>query len=348
MAADTKSQQISKKVLQKIENDGLDPTPEVYAVLYQYFERSDYSSVKSYEALTKSKESLTNEDYQVLHEQNQEGNKQASLLQKAESAAADTFQDLEGLIGSIGKATGEYSSTISQSNQDLSNIKDVSDLKKIVANIAQENKKMISKNKELEKELGDTSTRLEKMRAEVKAAKEEANTDALTTLTNRKGFDKILKQKTKDVVDDTQTLSLLMIDIDHFKKFNDTYGHLIGDQVLRLVSKTLVDSIKGKDTAARYGGEEFAVILPETNINAAIMVGNLLRKAVADKALIDKRTGGELARITISVGASQYIREEPIVDLIERADKALYHAKEKGRDRVVGSPKSGDFQYTAN
>jgi diguanylate cyclase len=110
---------------------------------------------------------------------------------------------------------------------------------------------------------------------------------------------------------------------------------------LRLVAKTLTDGVKGRDVAARYGGEEFAIILPETNLQAGIKVGDYLRKAVASKDVVNRNSGEKLGRITLSGGVAQYIAGEDIEDLIGRADAALYTAKHNGRNQVTAAPAPG-------
>jgi diguanylate cyclase len=126
-----------------------------------------------------------------------------------------------------------------------------------------------------------------------------------------------------------------MIDIDHFKSFNDTYGHLTGDQVLRLVGMSLRHSIKGQDITARYGGEEFVVVLPETALRQAISVAENIRRSVMAKELKKKSTGEILGRVTISAGVATLRDTDDVHLLIERADTCLYAAKRSGRNRVV-------------
>lgn len=143
------------------------------------------------------------------------------------------------------------------------------------------------------------------------------------------------------IVESRQTnaaFTLLMVDIDHFKSFNDNFGHQVGDQVLRLVGRTLVEGIKGRDFAARYGGEEFAIILPESNVTAGMAVGNSLRKSIATKDVINRSTGEKMGRITMSVGVAEYVVGESPEDMIERADGALYTAKHNGRNQVAAAP----------
>jgi diguanylate cyclase len=142
----------------------------------------------------------------------------------------------------------------------------------------------------------------------------------------------------------SQPLSLLMFDIDHFKSFNDSYGHLTGDQVLRLVGLSLKHVIKGQEVTARYGGEEFAVVLPNTALRQALTVADHIRRTVMAKELKKKSTGEILGRVTISVGVSMLKPGDDTDALIGRADACLYAAKRNGRNRVICE---SDPEYSA-
>jgi diguanylate cyclase len=130
-------------------------------------------------------------------------------------------------------------------------------------------------------------------------------------------------------------LTLLITDIDHFKRFNDSYGHLTGDQVLRLVALSVKQNVKGADLAARFGGEEFAVILPNTPMRSALTVAEHIRRAVMSKELVKRSTGENLGRVTISIGVASYRPGDTYASLIDRADTCLYAAKRGGRNKVV-------------
>ena len=130
-------------------------------------------------------------------------------------------------------------------------------------------------------------------------------------------------------------MSLLIIDIDYFKKFNDTFGHQIGDQVLKLLAQTLTSSIKGQDLAARFGGEEFCVILPGTGVDNAVKLAEIIRNKVGKKQVKNRKTGESMGQITVSVGVAEFSYGEPLSQLILRADEAMYTAKRTGRNRVV-------------
>jgi diguanylate cyclase len=226
----------------------------------------------------------------------------------------------------------------------MQNVKDPDELKNILNTMVNDTKAMIEQNAKLEEQLDKSSHVMEEMQRDLENVRREALTDGLTALANRKAFDAAIKRVADEMAKAGTTFSLLMIDIDHFKTFNDNYGHQVGDQVLRLVARTLIDGVKGRDIAARYGGEEFAVILPETGLQHAVLVGNALRKAVATKDVINRADGQKLAKITMSVGVAEYLKEETLEELVERADAALYTAKHNGRNQVAAAPTPGKKQ----
>jgi diguanylate cyclase (GGDEF)-like protein len=132
----------------------------------------------------------------------------------------------------------------------------------------------------------------------------ESLTDPLTTLANRKFFDAELDRTVAQAKTGYEPLALLMCDVDHFKAFNDRFGHLTGDQVLRLVAVSVKQIVRGEDIAARYGGEEFAIALPKTALRSAISVADQIRRAVMSKELMKRSSGERLGRVTISIGVA--------------------------------------------
>jgi diguanylate cyclase (GGDEF)-like protein/PAS domain S-box-containing protein len=168
------------------------------------------------------------------------------------------------------------------------------------------------------------------------ALQELANHDGLTGIANRRAFDETLKLEWRRTMRDNQPLSLLMVDVDHFKHYNDNYGHLAGDECLKKVASAMSDEMhRASDVVARYGGEEFAVILPNSALEGATVVAEKLRKAVEKQRI--PFVNSELGHITVSIGIAA-VTPSPAGDswqLISTADAALYRAKAAGRNRAV-------------
>jgi diguanylate cyclase len=157
----------------------------------------------------------------------------------------------------------------------------------------------------------------------------------LTGIPNRRAFDIELKSSIEATRESAEPLSLVMFDVDHFKQFNDTWGHQTGDQVLRLVANCIADNARHSDTTTRFGGEEFAVIMPSTTLGDAIHWANQVCGIVRSKRLVKKSTGGKLGVVTISAGVVKHRPGETDFQFVRRADTCLYAAKHAGRDRVV-------------
>ncbi|MFP4268998.1 MAG: GGDEF domain-containing protein [Alphaproteobacteria bacterium] len=171
-----------------------------------------------------------------------------------------------------------------------------------------------------------------KLKQELDAVRHEAETDALTKVGNRKRFDRRLRELATLACETGAPLSVILLDIDHFKDFNDTYGHQLGDRVLTLVTKRIVETTALDHEVFRYGGEEFVLLAANTTLGDAIELGENVRKAVSGLRIARKSDNAPLRRITLSVGISEYEPAEPLARVLERADAALYAAKNSGRN----------------
>ena len=176
---------------------------------------------------------------------------------------------------------------------------------------------------------------MQQSRANQEELEKLAYIDSLTGLYNKRAVLRELGEQTKRAKRYRQELSLSMLDIDHFKKVNDRYGHIVGDDVLERVATLMRQNIREADIAARYGGEEFIIILPNTDLNPALSVAERIRKSIEEAEMKDSQ--GKVFGITISEGVSSYKPGENEHSLISRADTALYRAKKKGRNRVETS-----------
>ena len=208
------------------------------------------------------------------------------------------------------------------------------DLADLVHDLIAEVGRMAAGNAQVSAQLALSGSRVAALEKALEEARREATTDALTGLANRRHFDTILHAAAGAAMNSGEPLSLLIVDIDHFKLFNDSWGHQTGDAVLRLVAATLHRTVRGGDCPARFGGEEFAVILPATVPEAAMAVGENIRHAFEKAEIVVRAEQRRIGGITVSVGGATYVPGETLAGLIARADAALYQAKQGGRNRV--------------
>ncbi len=227
-----------------------------------------------------------------------------------------------------------YGNTLSGVAVQLGQDRTLDGLVQAVNTLTAETARASERNRTLEQQLSVSSARITKLRQDLVDAKQESTTDGLTGLCNRRAFDARLRRAMVRAKADQEPMSLVLLDIDHFKRFNDTYGHRTGDLVLRLVARIIADNVKGRDTAARYGGEEFAVILTGAELQAGAIVAGQMRALLDGKRLITKGVKQNYGSVTISAGVAQFRPGDSVASLIERADVALYEAKSLGRNQV--------------
>lgn len=228
-----------------------------------------------------------------------------------------------------------YDQSLTGASKKLADARDSTTIHSIVENLLKSTHEMQENNKALEARLASSKLEINTLQHSLEAIRAESLTDPLTSLGNRKYFDRTLQEAMREAREKQEPLCLMIFDIDYFKSFNDNYGHLTGDQVLRLVALSLKQNVNGQDITARYGGEEFAVVLPNTALRQALTVADHIRRAVMSKELKKKSTGEILGRVTISAGVALVQPSDEPETLIERADACLYAAKRNGRNRVV-------------
>jgi diguanylate cyclase len=278
---------------------------------------------------------LSESDLEQIYETYLSHIKASDRIDKVGARVIGEIDDVMGLITEALGMSESYDAKLSGANENLRNAKSRDQIKAIVEGLMKSTREMRDINKALENRLSLSKAEISNLQHSLEAIRAESLTDPLTGLGNRKYFDRSIDMAVRAALANGEPLSLLMFDIDHFKSFNDSYGHLTGDQVLRLVAMSLKQTIKGQDITARYGGEEFAVVLPNTGLRQALTVADHIRRAVMAKELKKKSTGEILGRVTISVGVSLLKPDDDTDSLIERADACLYAAKRNGRNRVI-------------
>jgi diguanylate cyclase len=209
------------------------------------------------------------------------------------------------------------------------------DPKLLIESLMSELAQAATRATKLEASFVEKSRELDTIRDSLNKSEERAKTDTLTGLPNRRALDEFFRTAQLAAMEKDEPLSVLLIDIDHFKNFNDTFGHAVGDQVLRLVAKALRDRVRDVDLPARYGGEELIAVLPGADLAACQRTAERIRYSIAECTITRRSTGETLPGVTVSIGVGQFQPGESMADLIERCDRALYLAKHSGRNRVV-------------
>jgi diguanylate cyclase len=229
--------------------------------------------------------------------------------------------------------TGRFGRVLGQSRCDIADAVSLEGVRYVIDSLLSETQRMEADSHELAQMLEVTATEVRVLTELLERAQTEAVIDPLCGLNNRRGFERAAQEITGPMGEVTGA-ALLLADIDHFKQVNDTYGHLLGDKVLRSLAQILRENIKGRDVAARIGGEEFAVLLPETTLEGARAVAEQLRAAMAKGRIHQGGGCSVVGSITLSIGIAVAKPGEPFERLMERADLAMYAAKREGRNRV--------------
>jgi diguanylate cyclase len=258
--------------------------------------------------------------------------KEEQAVRETSLAVQETLQDVIALADRAQADARQFGVTLSGvAAGDFG--KSIESLKERIQHLLRETQKTAGRSEDVGLRLRESVSKIEALERNLESALRDATMDGLTGVANRKSFDAAIRKLAGDAMNSGDELALLMIDVDHFKNVNDTCGHDVGDAVLCHVARTLQQSVRVQDHIARYGGEEFAVILPRTDQNGAVTLGEHLCQALVRDPLRADVTP-PMKPITISIGVSLYEAGDPLAEWVKRSDAALYRAKRAGRNRV--------------
>ncbi len=310
-------------------------TPVNYALIYFYISGDDLDLNDQLQPLIDDPSQWNSEraselfDRYICIQASSEANK------KMREELLSTVANILGMLIDLAGKTAMSNGALEKHMENLASTREPEQILHIAADIISETRHFVDETKMFESSLADSTQEIQILKSELDDARRQATRDPLTGLNNRRGFNKALESISRTSQQDKSTFCFLLIDIDHFKKINDTYGHLVGDKVLVGLSSVLSKHVRGGDYLARYGGEEFAIIMPETLITGAFTVAENLRKSIERLRLKHVKTGEHIGQVTISIGVACSRADESVQDMIERCDKALYRAKSLGRNRTV-------------
>ncbi len=258
-----------------------------------------------------------------------------ALLDKVRSRTQNILSEIIRHVVETGGDISRYNDKLDDfAQQIVEDIDNNQSLRGLIGDIISDTRDVGHSTSHLQSRLHTISQEVDTLRGDLEKARQQATTDPLTGIANRRAFDAKLSKETMLARNEDRQLSMLLLDIDHFKAINDNHGHLVGDKVLVATAEHIKDCIKGRDFLARFGGEEFVVILPDTDLAGATIVAEKIRSSFAAINWPQKNINACL-NVTISIGVSTYLVGEAWDTFVNRADTALYACKNSGRNRVA-------------
>jgi len=328
--------EIFERIGRLLAEGGIAPTPSNYEFWFRYVTGSDPDLVEAVNAV-RSNSGKVGSQAMARIRMDLFGNNQRpdrSLNRLVESTQKELSR-ISGEVEASGVSARDYRGHLDRSQQALSEESGLDQQRELLLGIVHATSAMIDRTASLEAELAASSEKITTLKADLELAQTESRTDPLTGLANRKAGANYLDAQLLRCRQEETPISLIYCDIDHFKHFNDCFGHRLGDEILRLVGQSLERSFHGKGFVARWGGEEFLVVLPGCRVEEARQQAEVFRTFVASRTVKSREAQTDVGRITLSLGVAQMLPGEQPSELIDRADRALYCAKSEGRNRVV-------------
>jgi diguanylate cyclase len=327
---------LAKRTHDLIRDYGPSATPRAYAVWYAYVSGELPLLSDAVKRLTAQNGCLTEADIDDLHESYLDGRRLASATGEISRVVLSEIAAITEILDLSLGSTAQYGESLRGLAQDLAQgLPNRARLGEIVSTLVSTTREVAVNNRVLEARMRETRSEIETLREKLEATRLESLTDALTGLSNRKHFEETLKATLEAARGRAVPMSLIILDIDFFKRFNDLYGHLTGDQVLRLVAIVMRENAGRDAHLARFGGEEFGIVLPGTDRAAARQVAETVRTSVMGRELVKRSTGESLGKVTVSLGIAVYRQGDTPASLMERADLCMFAAKRGGRNRAV-------------
>lgn len=332
----------ARAALDALEEHGLAPNGATFEVLLGVTSGAPTKAKADFEALMSGGGPVTEAAIQAIHEKHFAGADVGKAVMAASEKMQTEIGSVMATLEAAGRNTRAYGEALEGASGQLNELNDPVALRSMVENLAKATQQMQAHSVALERRLQDTTSEVDQLRSNLEAVRKEAMTDALTGIANRKRFDEALRDAVDSAHQSGEPLALMLSDIDFFKRFNDTWGHQTGDQIIRFVAGALSRNAEPVDVVARYGGEEFAVIMPGASIDVALASAERIRQSVENKKLMRKSTNENLGNVTISCGVAMLKPGEDMWEFVERADENLYASKQAGRNRVTSdaSPKA--------
>ncbi len=328
-----KPQSHAKEILKHLSDFDLEATPDNYQLFHSYVCGDKPSLTEEMRPLI-AEHTLDQDSCTIMHDKYFHGMDMVDQAIETGDKFGKEVGSVLRMLAAAERNTVEYEKTLSGATDILEHASDTKSLKTMIDTLLVATTKMQQRTHNLETKLNKTTKEVNSLRTNLEQVRTEAMTDSLTGIANRKRFDEFMLKSCENAHNDGEQLSLVFCDIDHFKRFNDTWGHQTGDQIIRFVAGCLQRHSAKNHLVARYGGEEFAIVMPHTDVQTAFDLADNVRATVESKKLLRKSTNEDLGTVTISLGVANFEQNESIDDFIGRADEALYGSKHAGRNKV--------------
>ncbi|MGX6647419.1 GGDEF domain-containing protein [Maricaulaceae bacterium MS644] len=314
---------------------GLGPTPENFRVWTAYVSKTNLALCEAVDSRTTAGDAIDEAYSAKLFATFFSYRRVEDDALKAGRAASGALVALKARLSEAVEARREYHGALACGGQSLASARGSDEMRHALNVLISANRLIEQRSSDLERNLQQTLAEMNTLKSDVQALRVETLKDGLTGLANRKRLDEALSEAVRTAHKQARPLSVVMCDIDHFKQFNDTWGHQTGDQVIRFVASVLAAEAAPTYTVARYGGEEFAIVIPDASLSEAGSYAETVRQRIARKRLTRRKTNDDLGHVTISMGVATLHQGEQRQALLERADKNLYQSKRDGRNRVT-------------
>lgn len=321
-----------------MQKHGIALTPANYAVWFEYVSGSNLALIDALDKEIEEKGRLTDQQSRHLYERffDREKDQQAFLELREELSRLlrEVISFVYTGVVSTDKSNTQLQHLLGRMSPSMTG-QEVHDL---VEDVLATTRQAVSSGEVLSERLNYAMEEVQTLKKDLDETRREAKSDTLTGLANRKAFDDVLTNATRDADKTPGEINLIFCNLDNFNEINEKHGHPVGDLVLKRVASLLRNNLTETDMVARYSGEEFAILLPNQSLKEARRVADKLRTEMAAKRITRKDNGESLGQITLSLGLANYVASEGVDSFLQRADRALYMAKRRGRNCVSEAP----------
>jgi diguanylate cyclase len=327
-----KSAEYMRLAIPLMTKNGIHMTPENYTVWYEYISGANMVLSEVIDMDMAEHGAFSNQRTKELYERFWGSEKNASNLHEQKTGLRHVLTEVLKYAKTGESAASESTNQLAGALAKLHPEMSQEQIHDVITDVMKETEQAMSFSQLLTERLNSAMVAIEELKLDVEDTKKQAKTDRLTGLANRKSFDDYIRQVVGEAEQSEQSLTVIFCDLDHFRELNAVHGHLVGDQVLKVVADILKSQLKGRDFVARYGGEEFTITLINTSIEDAKQLAEIIREEIANKRIQRKDSKEPLGQITMSFGIAAYWKTEGVDSFLQRADRALYHSKRKGRN----------------